>query len=187
MIRNLADKFERDRYVVFRPSLPAAEVSLLDQYARDAAAAGAMLPGDTLVPETPCKYGDPIMDSLLNRVLPEVEATAGLPLFPTYSYIRVYKRGDILTRHVDRPSCEISVTLCLGSEPPKPWPLWIKGPHGIRSIALGIGDALLYRGMECPHWRDMLCGNHVVQVFLHYVEQHGPNAEWKYDKRAASL
>ena len=31
----------------------------------------------------------------------------GLELIPTYSYSRAYKKGDILRRHKDRPSCEI--------------------------------------------------------------------------------
>jgi hypothetical protein len=44
---------------------------------------------------------------------------------------------------------------------------------------------MFYRGVECPHWREPLNGDHVAQVFLHYVDQNGPYAEWKYDKRPA--
>jgi hypothetical protein len=123
------------------------------------------------------------MDALLLRLLPEVEATSGLLLFPTYSYVRVYKTGDVLKRHIDRPSCEVSVSLCIGYDATEPWPLWISGPQGVRSIALRSGEALLYRGIDCPHWRDEFRGKRLVQVFLHYVDKHGPNAEWKFDKR----
>lgn len=48
---------------------------------------------------------------------------------------------------------------------------------------LEAGDALLYRGIECPHWRTHFEGDHQAQVFLHYVDQQGPCAEWKFDKR----
>jgi hypothetical protein len=37
--------------------------------------------------------------------------------------------------------------------------------------------------MECAHWRAAYEGSHLAQVFLHYVDQHGPHAEWKFDKR----
>jgi hypothetical protein len=42
---------------------------------------------------------------------------------------------------------------------------------------------LLYRGIECPHWREAFEGDRQVQVFLHYVDQKGPLADWKFDKR----
>lgn len=178
-----AGVFEQDRYVVFRPPLSGSDLSRMYRYACYATVAGAMQPGDSQVPGTPCSYGDPVMDGLLNQLLAEVERTSGLSLFPTYSYFRIYKKGDILQRHTDRPSCEISVTLCLGYDAPESWPLWIQGPRGVRSVPLKSGEALLYRGIECPHWRDEFPGNRWVQVFLHYVDQNGPNAEWKFDKR----
>ena len=105
-----------------------------------------------------------------------------MKLFPTYSYFRVYKRGDTLAKHMDRPSCEISVSLCLGFEEGKTWPIWIEGPGGKFSVSLQPGDALLYRGTECAHWREAFEGNGHAQVFLHYVNQNGPCAEWKFDK-----
>jgi hypothetical protein len=183
MNAQLATTFERDRYLAFRPALLPEDLVGLYRYAKYVAALGAMWPGDDQVPKTLCSYGDRTMDELLDRLLPEIEDTAGLSLFPTYSYVRIYKGGDVLRRHVDRPSCEVSVSLCLGYDAPEPWPLWVEGPHGARSISLGAGEALLYRGTECPHWRDEFNGNHLVQVFLHYVDQHGPHADWKFDKR----
>jgi hypothetical protein len=36
----------------------------------------------------------------------------------------------------------------------QPWPLWIEGPLGRAAVELGPGDALLYRGIECAHWRE---------------------------------
>lgn len=179
----LAEVFDRDRYVALPSLLREPELSQMHRYARKVAVAGVVLPGDEQVPATPCSYGDFMMDGLLTKLLPVVERVSALQVFPTYSYFRLYKDGDTLKRHTDRPSCEISVTLCLGYEAPRPWPIWIEGPRGVTSIRLEAGDGLLYRGMECPHWRAAFEGCQLAQVFLHYVDQHGPCAEWKFDKR----
>jgi PKHD-type hydroxylase len=53
-------------------------------------------------------------------------------------------------------------------------------------IIMEVGDAVVYRGMEKQHWREKYTeGKWQAQVFLHYVDQDGPHAEWKYDKRSA--
>lgn len=174
--------FSRDRYVVLRSWLPEHHLSFAYRYVRKLAEQGLMLPGDEQVPGTPCGAGDWVIDGLLSDMLPAVEAASGLRLFPTYAYFRMYKPGDILKVHRDGPSCEISVTLCLGYSAPAPWPIWISGPNGRAAISLEAGDAMLYRGMECKHWREPFAGEHQAQVFLHYVDQNGPCAEWKYDK-----
>src|SRR5258708_25297966 len=179
-----AEIFERDRYVVLPSLLPRPSLARLYSYARRVAEfLEALGPGDEQVPGTPSAYGDFIMDGLLVDLLPEIERASGLLLFPTYSYFRIYKHGDILKKHNDRPSCEISVTLCLGFEAEKPWPIWIEGRRDATSINLSPRDALLYRGLESYHWREALNGERHAQVFLHYVDQNGPNAAWKFDKR----
>lgn len=179
--------FERDRYVVLRSLLERASLDRLYHYACKISELLSMRdPGDEQVPGTPCSYGDFIMDGLLTSLLPEIEHASGLKLFPTYSYFRVYKSGDTLAKHTDRPSCEISVSLCLGSEEGQPWPVLIEGPRGTSSVNLDAGDALLYRGVECPHWRELFEGHRLAQVFLHYVDQNGPHAEWKFDKREST-
>ncbi len=173
--------FERDRYVVLPSLLKEPALSQFYRYARKMAQAARMVPGDDQVPGTPCSYGDLMMDGLLNTLLPKIEEACGLRLFPTYSYFRVYKNGDTLAKHTDRPACEISITLCLGFVG-ESWPIWIDGPHGASAISLGAGDALLYRGRECAHWREPFQGDYQAQSFLHYVDRDGPCAEWKFDK-----
>jgi hypothetical protein len=123
------------------------------------------------------------MDGLLQDLVPEVERISALKVFPTYSFLRLYRRGNVLQRHCDRAACEISVSLCLGYLADETWPIWIEGTSGIAKVHLEPGDALVYRGMECAHWREALAGDHVAQLFLHYVDQNGPYAEWKFDKR----
>src|SRR5262245_66530252 len=114
------------------------------------------------------------MEGLLEELMPRMEAETQRRLHPTYSYYRVYKRGDVLPRHTDRESCEVSVSLCLGYAASEPWPLWLERLGASRAIALRPGDALLYRGIELPHWREAFAGEHAAQLFLHYVDRAGP-------------
>ena len=48
---------------------------------------------------------------------------------------------------------------------------------------LAPGDALLYRGCDCFHWREAFQGTRLAQVFLHYVDRNGSHADEKYDGR----
>lgn len=181
---DLAELFARQKYVVLRSCLKNPELSLLYRWASRRAVVGTMFLDGT-APGALSSAGDVFMDGLLMDLLPRAEEICRLKLFPTYSYFRVYHRGDVLDKHTDRPSCEISLSLCLGFEGEKPWPLMVEGPAGTSSVELAPGDGLVYRGIECPHWRDSMEGEHLAQVFLHYVDQNGPYAEWKYDKRPA--
>ena len=54
--------------------------------------------------------------------------TTGLKLNPTYSYARIYKKGDVLHRHKDRFSCEISTTMNLGGDE---WPIYIEAKKNV--------------------------------------------------------
>lgn len=170
-------------YFIQRNVLDPDAVGAHFAYALACADANLLRPGDSQVPDAPVAYGDQRMDSLLETLRPVVEQTTGLRLWPTYSYFRVYRRGNLLRAHRDRPACEISVTLNLGMDASGPWPIWIAGPVGVASVSLSPGDALIYRGCDCYHWREPFEGDRLVQVFLHYVDRDGPHAEWKFDKR----
>ena len=153
---------------------------------------------DKQIPNTYSHYADMVMETLLMKVLPKMQQETGLELIPTYSYARIYKRGDILKRHKDRPSCEISTTLNLGGNP---WPIFIDGtgannvvdeykniikpgaPEGTK-VLLDVGDMLVYSGCELEHWREPFDGDICGQVFLHYNHVNGPFAEKnKFDGR----
>ena len=124
---------------------------------------------DNQVPNTYSHYADVAMETLLIRTQPIMEKKTGLKLNPTYSYARIYKAGDILERHKDRFSCEISTTLNLGGDL---WPIYLepsgeKNKKGVK-VDLKPGDMLVYRGCDLEHWREKFKGKQSVQVFLHY-------------------
>ena len=153
---------------------------------------------DKQVPNSYAKYADRFMETLLIKTIPTMEKKTGLKLIPTYSYCRLYRKGNILKRHKDRPSCEISTTLNLGGDP---WPIFIdptgsnnvideyknihkpNAPKGNR-VNLKPGDMLIYSGCELEHWREPFEGKLCGQVFLHYNHANGPFAKTNlYDKR----
>jgi len=181
--KNSIKQFQENGYAVIQNLVDLSICSFLYEYALKGAQFGKLSSGDDAVPETPCRYADPFMETLLEMLHPRVEKEVGTQLYPTYSYFRVYKNGDILTRHKDRPSCEVSVSLNLGYKAVEPWPIWVEHAGVSTGIPLAQGGALIYRGTEVTHWRERYEGEHAVQVFLHYVAQSGPNQEWKFDKR----
>ena len=121
---------------------------------------------DQQIPNTYSIYGDPAFDTLLMKMLPVMKRETGLEVVPTYSYARIYKKGDILKRHKDRPSCEISTTLNLGGDP---WPIFLEN----NKVVLEIGDMLIYEGCKLEHWREPFEGDNCGQVFLHYNNANG--------------
>jgi hypothetical protein len=102
--------------------------------------ASRLLRGDAQVAMTPSDYGDPAFDGLLEYLRPRVQDHSGLRLLPTYSYFRIYKRGDVLHRHRDRPACEISVTVNIGQKPLDPRPIYVQGEGEPRAADLRPGD-----------------------------------------------
>ena len=152
---------------------------------------------DEQVPNTYSNYADIAMETLLMRTLPIMEKKTGLKLNPTYSYARIYKTGDVLKRHKDRFSCEISTTLNLGGDP---WCIYLEPKKNVGipdnkkitafsknkgiKVILNPGDMLVYKGMELEHWREEFQGDNCCQVFLHYNNQNSKNANKNiYDQR----
>jgi hypothetical protein len=150
------------------------------------------------VPNSYAKYADRVMETLLVNTINIMQKKTGLKLVPTYSYCRLYRTGNILKRHKDRPSCEISTTLNLGGDS---WPILIDptgsdnvideyknihkpgAPKGVE-VNLKPGDMLIYSGCDLEHWREPFQGKLCGQVFLHYNHADGRFAKTNlYDKR----
>jgi len=138
--------------------------------------------GDQQVSNSYAHYADIAMETLLLMVKPLMEEKTKTKLVETYSYARIYIKGNELKRHKDRPSCAISCTMNLGGDP---WPIYIE-PSGKenqkgKKVNLAPGDLLIYRGCELEHWREPFEGDHCVQVFLHYNDSK--NQENIFDGR----
>tara|TARA_Y100000114_G_C11757212_1_gene327551 strand:- start:314 stop:862 length:549 start_codon:yes stop_codon:yes gene_type:complete len=123
-------------------------------------------------------YGDPLMDSLMLAKHNLMVKHTGKDLFPTYSFWRMYTKFAVLKKHKDRPSCEISVTVHIGSDN-TPWPIYMDG----KPMDTKPGDAVIYLGCELEHWRDEFKGDWAAQTFLHYVDANGKYKDYIKDKR----
>ena len=149
------------------------------------------------IPNTYSQYSNIAMETLMLKCQPKMEEATGLKLYPAYTYARIYKKRDVLKRHKDRFSCEISTTMNLGGDD---WPIYLEpdpkkgrivpgkgyvsdNTKGIK-VDLKPGDMLVYSGCELEHWREKFKGKECIQVFLHYNNHKTPGAKENiFDKR----
>ena len=206
--------FKKDKYVVIKQAIPkdlatfvANYFSMKKQVMDTCRQARYISPYETLlgeyegadgqIPHTYSSYSDIAMETLMLKCQPIMEKTTGLKLTPAYTFARIYKNGDVLKRHKDRFSCEISTTMNLAGDP---WPIYLSPnenvgiPDGkkitVESKAKGIkvdlkpGDMLVYSGCELEHWRNKFKGKEHIQVFLHYNNCKTPGSKDNaFDKR----
>jgi hypothetical protein len=204
------EDFKKNKYLDVKSLLPkdvckiATNYALLKEKVEFAPETGP----DAQVDGAHSVYGDTLMETLMHFCRPHLEILTGLELAPTYTYYRVYRPGAELFRHKDRPSCEVSMTLCLGYKYTDVsndyhWGMYVDqascnipfGPNGefISNNQPGYmvkqnpGDLIVYRGCEIEHWRDKFIaglGSYQVQAFFHYIDKNGPYyPEFLYDKR----
>jgi len=178
--------FKKKKYTVIRQAIPNDQAAFVANYFRmqkqvfDTCRAtryispfeniiGNYENNEEQIPNTYSQYANMAMETLLLKCQPGMEKVTGLKLYPAYTYARIYKKGDILKRHKDRFSCEISTTMNLGGDD---WPIYLEpsGKEGMKGIRVDLkpGDMLVYSGCELEHWRNKFKGNQCVQVFLHY-------------------
>ena len=132
-------------------------------------------PLETQVEGSLARYWFPQYRMIHNGIRKKLEKIIGRKLYNTYYYDRFYFPGQELTKHADRPACEISVSIHISTNLPddlKDWPFKIKTPDTYvdkkktavlvpgeeRSAILNPGDGLIYKGCERPHWRDAMPG-----------------------------
>jgi len=123
-------------------------------------------------------YGISITDSLLLKYNNKINKIVNKNLLPTYSASRVYTKFATLKKHKDRESCELSVTINVGSDGTD-WPIYLQN----KPILLKEGDGLIYSGKDIEHWREEFLGDWYGQIFLHYVYENGKFKDFYKDKR----
>ena len=187
--------FKKDKYIVIKQAISkdlatfvANYFSIKKQVYDTCRRARFISPYETLlgeyegadgqVPHTYCNYSDIAMETLMLKCQPVMEKITGLKLTPAYTFARIYKKGDVLKRHKDRFSCEISTPMNLAGDP---WALYLEpsGKKGLKGIKVNLkpGDMLVYSGCELEHWRNKFKGKECIQVFLHYNNRKTPGAK----------
>ena len=179
----VAAVFESNGYVVVKQFISKLMCDYIDENIKLLEAASSFDYGDTQVEKAFSAASPTITETLLDVVTPILSHQINCELYPTYSYLRIYMNGAVLEKHTDRNSCEVSATIPLSYDSPAIWPLFLEtSERGIR-VELEPGDALIYKGIELPHWREPFAGERQVQVFLHYVRKDGEYSDFRFDKR----
>ena len=162
------------------------------------------------VPGSVASYNYPQYKKVNSILREKIENIIGKKLYETYYYDRFYYPKQQLDYHIDRPSCEISVSVHIGTNLTQKWPFIIKTPDTYSdfgktsrvsigessSLILKPGDGVIYKGCERPHWRTPMPleyerkwfikrvkpNLYYHQVFFHYVLQDGRRCHHAYDK-----
>lgn len=183
-----ADVFKKNGCVKVDQFIDDATVGIVSQYLENRIRRGEWVEGNDgkFTPSKLYCYADPLVEVLLLKCKEHVEGTTGKELLPTYSYSRVYQPGEQLVPHVDRPSCEISVTVNVATKGGVSSFYTQYGDNSPEEHVLSAGDALIYKGCEAQHWRKPLeQGQLNVQFMLHYVDKNGPYTSFAKDNRPA--
>ncbi len=206
-MRVLGD-YHRNGYAHLQGLIPA-EVSqaFLQELKRDIGPGTIQLSGVTTHPNLLRRaafevYGHHYRPMLyfLWGLTPIVSSLVGRDLLPTYDYFRIYREGDVCRVHSDRYSCEHSLSLTLDYSDGEAWDLEIGkehsepsarveedfGPEPYASITMGVGDAVLYRGVNHRHGRITPNPNGwSAHLFLHWVDRDGPYRDHAFDGKTS--
>jgi hypothetical protein len=160
-------------YIVLRQFLSKQYTNYLAQSIWMEKNRGNLRSNDGQVEKALFGHSLPSIKSLLFGVQEKVSTYAKKTLLPTYCYSRIYYKDSVLEPHIDRPSCEYSLTIHLDGS--HPWDILMKDLETKETVGvlLNPGDAVLYKGCEIEHARDCYLGDWYLQCFLHYVDANG--------------
>jgi hypothetical protein len=181
LLSEASHHLKENNYVVIRGLFNAIHASWQRDYYKRLVAGGYFRPHCDQVPnreswhnEAYACYVHQYVARIINRVLPE-------PVKPSYCYLGHYYNEADLKRHVDRDQCQWNISMPLdyfpNVDPSNSWPLYLQldqqDESTVRSVALGVGDIVIYSGTKILHWREKLGrGKTVTQCFFHFVNQH---------------
>ena len=171
----LRAQLEAEQYVVLRDVIAPLQLAALRGYFRQLDAAGCLVkengPDDidrhVMHNEPVSRFAHHQINALINQIVPE-------PVKPSYCYLSVYQPGAVLPRHIDRPQCVWNLSLMIDNDPDvqasDAWPIFLEVDKETREVRLDMGDGVLYRGTDVPHWREALpAGRRATLIFCHFV------------------
>ena len=138
------------------------------------------------------------METFLWGLTPIMSQLVGRDLLPSYTYFRIYLKGDICRVHSDRPSSEFGLSMTLEYSDDQIWDLQLGkeridslyplsddfGTMDYASIEMGVGDAVLYQGSHYAHGRMQPNPNAwSAHLFLFFVDRNGPYGKHAFDEK----
>lgn len=181
-------QFEKNGYLVIPDLISKEMLDFIKSYYFLRIRAGHATSGDIQAAFSQCFYSDSLSETLLIKNMKIFSDAIGIELLPSYSYTRLYSQKDVLEKHIDRESCEISATLSLAIPAESDInPICFstkKDDDDFASVELKPGDACIYKGSELWHWRPPFTNQKwYLQTFLHYVKKNGKYQNMIYDGR----
>ena len=126
-------------------------------------------------------YNNVSQVAILSEKVSELNTLLGRKVLPAYAYLRHYGPEGFLSKHKDRPSCEVSLSIHLCGD--KEWAFGIEDKEGNPvELLLQPGDAVLYDAPNATHWREVYTGESYVQTFHHYVLLGGEYEKLFFDE-----
>lgn len=175
-LRLEARKFlQENKYVLLSDLVPPWHLACLRKYLRELEAEGYLyLASDQAAGMRFVMNNDPVVSYLHRQTGKLLCEVTGESVFPSYSLVSAYLPAAVLKRHKDRPQCRWNGSLLVDMNPEvRPddsWPLYLDVAGQVTKVSMGMGDCLIYRGTEIPHWRDELpSSRRQTLVLLHYV------------------
>ena len=161
--------FQQNKYVVIRNFLDPHLLTFLASYFAHAKENPGPYIGQDWTSAN--AHGDACADSVMYALRPIIEAHIGLELVPTYSWVRMYRKGDILGRHRDVAGNQVSCNFCISKD--IDWSLGFSDGEKESEISMEPGDAVIYDGVALEHWRDKYQGQNQIQMIVGYVIKDG--------------
>jgi hypothetical protein len=176
-VRKGVKQFQEKGYAPLGDLIHPFHLAALRRYYRHAVRRRAFPLGDEQCPLRYGNHNESVARFFHHQIAKAVGAIAGEAIKPSYVYLASYVSGAELKKHIDRPQCEFSVTLCLDFSPePKlatSWPILVDTPEGSVTVYQALGDSLVYRGTKVPHYRGVLAAGHMsTSIFFHYVPEN---------------
>jgi hypothetical protein len=176
IVRHCATRFREDSYVPIGTLIHPYYLAALRRYYRYLVRNGKLQLGDEHNPRRYVAHNESVARFFHFQLTAVISSIVGERVKPSYAYVASYLPGEELKRHTDRPQCEFSISLCLDFSPEPvretSWPLCLDTKKGKLAVYQALGDALLYRGRELPHYREPLpSGNTSISIFFHYVTE----------------
>ncbi len=171
-------QFEREGFARLENLLPAEHVKELGRYFHALAEQGFLHCINDRGMLRYIAHNHPVASFWHEQLNNRVSQLAGRRTKPSYSYVSLYIAGGDLFWHTDRPPCEYTITLLLDYAPldannRSPWALKLKGRDGTdHALYQRAGEALILRGRELMHGRDVLPDGHrSASLLFHFVNE----------------
>jgi hypothetical protein len=176
IVTRSSPKFRESGYVPLGHLIHPFNLAALRRYYRHAIRRGAIRLGDEQSSRRYVAHNESVARFFHHQIANAVSAIVGEAVKPSYVYFGSYLSGAELKKHTDRQQCEFSVTLCLDFSPEPElatsWPIRLDTSDGTVKVYQALGDGLVYRGTQLPHYRHVLAQGHTsTSIFFHYVPE----------------